>query len=109
MAEVALSKVEPGEVLGRDVALPDGTLVIGSGTVLSERHLLLLKSRGIKSVFVGEETSSTEQEFVSDEEYNQRRQRLDRMFKDVESQPHMLSIKEAACRQLRRFRPWEQR
>ena len=109
MAEVALSKVEPGEVVGRDIILPDGTLVVRSGTVLSKRDLRSLKSRGIETVFVGEGASTTEQEFVSEEEYYQRHQRLNRMFKNVEAQPHMLSIKEAACRQLRRFRPWEQR
>jgi hypothetical protein len=109
VAEVALSKIEPGEVLGQDVTFPDGRLLLRKGTVLSERHLQFLKNQGIKTVSVGDASRPCEPQTVGREEYEERLEVLDRMFAAVESEPHMMSIKEAAGRQLHRSRSWEKR
>lgn len=86
---------------------PDGRLLLRVGTVLTDRHIDFLVKQDIRTLHVRREAASEAAGNVSDEVFESRRRRLEGMFEGLEGAPHMDALREAALRQLRRTRPWE--
>ena len=107
MAEVNISKVQPGSILAGDVALPDGTLLLKAGTILGEREIAYLSKRDVRTVSVKDGPGGSMTTEVSPSIFAERCQRLDCIFAGVEGAPHMRALKEAARHRLRFRLPWE--
>lgn len=106
MPKVDLAQLQPGMILGGDVLAPDGHVLLGEGTVLTDKHVALLRRRGIASVPVldpGAEPSPTEaRPGTADAEplsaaARERLETLEHMFAEVRDDPLMDRLYALAC------------
>jgi hypothetical protein len=106
MATVSINRLTPGSILSRDVTLPSGALLARTGTILTERHVVLFKQRDVRVVEVDDD-ADTESKEVSPQVYQQRCERLETIFEGTAHLPHMQALKSAARVHLKLKRPWE--
>ena len=107
MAEVSIDEVAAGSIVGKDVTMPNGALLIKSGTELNEQQIALLKKRGVKTVVIGSGDNPDGNREVSEKIYDERCAVLEEAFRVSGGLPHMAAIKTAAKEHLRLKRPWE--
>lgn len=97
MELVGIESLQPGFVIGADVANPSGALLCPRGFVLTEEAIERLRSTGIEAVMV--ESAPAEQVAHID----RRLQRLERRFEGVDSTV-LLELKEIVVRRLEKMR-----
>jgi len=91
MQKIPLNLVQPGMVLAKPVARPDGMVVAAPGTELTESMLSRFEAMGIGQVVV--EGSPVDMEGGGDTAFDKRIERLDHIFRKHESDKWMNQIK----------------
>lgn len=91
MQKIPLNLVQPGMVLAKPVARPDGMVVAAPGTELTESMLSRFDAMGIGQVVV--EGSPVDMEGGGDTAFDKRIERLDHIFRKHESDKWMNQIK----------------
>lgn len=59
-----VSEIKPGAVLVKEVRAKNGRLIFKEGTVLTEKHILVLKSWGITKVYVDDLDKCQDKDFI---------------------------------------------
>jgi hypothetical protein len=86
MPKIPVAKLEPGMILAKPIMTPNGMVMLGEGTVLTEKWVERIQDMGIPSVLIDGppvQTISREDALAN----------LDTRFALVESKPFMNSIK----------------
>ena len=100
---IKIEELLEGAVLDKDVTNPQGAVLLKAGNAVSQKHIDIFKTWGVKSVSV-QETVSTEDlggrtpQEVADEKIKSLDSALNEKFSDVGDDEIMQKIKEIAFR-----------
>jgi hypothetical protein len=97
MAEIKISELEPGMVLGESVYNASGGLLLKDGALVTEKHISIFKKWGVNRVRVrraGEETGTPVSRYAALDpgEVRELDERLESRFRWVEDDPVMLEV-----------------
>jgi len=86
MPKTPVARLEPGMILAKPIMTPNGMVMLGEGTVLTEKWIERIQDMQIPSIFIDGPPVQTvpKEEALAD---------LDARFALVEAKPYMNSIK----------------
>lgn len=99
MIQVSVENLNGGEILAQDVTRPDGVILMGAGTAISDDSIRLLQRLEIESVVVeGDLFASDEEraEFIAEQE-----KALEMRFSKVENDRVLMAIREMFRKRLK--------
>lgn len=100
MEQVPLATVIPGELLGADVQDEQGNVLLSMGSVLEERHIAMLKRRGIANVVVADKAGADSDADLS-EAAAARVSEVERLFAGTEEDELLSGLREIALKYAR--------
>ena len=98
---IKIEELKPGMVIDKDVTNLHGAVLLRKGNPVTEKHIHIFKTWGVKSVFIiggedAEELDGRDPQEVAAEKIRETERCLDEKFADVAGNEVMLLIKEVA-------------
>jgi hypothetical protein len=92
MQKIPIKLAEPEMILEKPVLRPNGLVIVGEGTTLTETLINRLENMGIKDIVVQGEPLDMEG-MVGSTSYGKRIERLDHLFRQFTNDPWMKKVK----------------
>jgi hypothetical protein len=102
MIPLSPEELTPGQILAKSVDNHQGVLLVEKGSRLSDKHIRVFKTWGVKQIYVQSDQTDQDASPARVDERSQTSVELElrRKFADVLDDPVMVAIMEAAGRQL---------
>jgi hypothetical protein len=92
MQKIPINLAQPGMVLEKPVLRPNGLVIVGEGTTLSDSLISRLENMGVKDIVVQGEPLDLEG-MAGSTSYGKRIERLDHLFRRFNNDPWMKKVK----------------
>lgn len=96
MISLNIQDIEPGMVLGAEVKDRTGRVLLGKGTVITEKHLSIFKMWGIVDATIEnadkEKIEAKAVAAIDPSSFQQAQEEIDRLFRFIEPQEHPFII-----------------